>query len=192
MIIKKKSLIVAMVSSFVIFCVLVLTLVGYIVYQEIKSEEFRLSYIYELEKINAKFYAKFIDISKLNAKIEAGGPLRENPIIEGTLKNNGYRTITGLLLKVKFLDKDGAVIYEVVFHPNEPSLGNSNLTQVAMPYLYGRSKISIRPAETMPFKKILNNCPGGIVSELKTESGSTKESGRRAGKLAFEILSIEF
>ncbi|MDD5421911.1 MAG: hypothetical protein WC592_03440 [Candidatus Omnitrophota bacterium] len=192
MIIKKKSLIVAFVSSFVIFCVLVLTLVGYIVYQEIKSEEFRLSYIYELEKINARFYAKFIDISKLNAKMENSGPLKGNPIIEGVLKNKGNRVVTGLLIKVKLLDEDGAVIYEVTFHPNKPSLGDSNLTQAAMPYLYGRSEIPIRPNETMPFKKILNNCPGEIASELKAESGPTEGSGRWAGRLASEILSIEF
>ncbi|MFA5143108.1 MAG: hypothetical protein WC522_02905 [Candidatus Omnitrophota bacterium] len=44
MIIKKKSIIVALVSSLVLMIVLVLTLVSYVVYLEIKNRELESSY----------------------------------------------------------------------------------------------------------------------------------------------------
>jgi hypothetical protein len=52
-IIKEKSLIVALVSSFVIMAVLVFTLIGYLAYIELKGEEFKNSYEKHLQKIRA-------------------------------------------------------------------------------------------------------------------------------------------
>lgn len=189
--IKKKSLVVALVSSIVIFAVLVLTLVGYIISLELKSEELKRAYEEALHRINARFYSKYVEISKLNAKIEPQGPLKGNPVIEGMVRNNGHRNISDLLIRVKFLDKDGARIYEVVFHPQEPSLGNSDLTQLNIPYLYGQSPTIIKPNDTLPFKRILNNCPSGIVSELKA-GGFARGGLRWSGKFASEILSLKF
>ena len=44
MLIKKKSLLVALVSSVVIALVMILTLAGYFLYLEFKAEEFRRHY----------------------------------------------------------------------------------------------------------------------------------------------------
>jgi hypothetical protein len=51
MLIKEKSLVVALVSSFLISLVLIFTLIGYLVYIEIKGERFKASYQQELNKI---------------------------------------------------------------------------------------------------------------------------------------------
>ena len=59
MILKKKSLIVTLVSAFVLSCVLILTLVGYVVYIEIKNEESKRSYHHSLDKLNATIYEKY-------------------------------------------------------------------------------------------------------------------------------------
>lgn len=192
MIIKKKSLIVALVSSFVIASVLVWTLIGYVIYLEFKDEESRRMYNGILEKLNAKIYSKYIEVSKLNVAISSTGPLRGNPMIGGIIKNNGARAIRDLLIKVKFLDQDNAVIYEVLFHPQEPSLGSSGLAQVTIPYLSASSRVTIVPNDTLPFKKILTNCPKEILASLKKAPGFAKRPGRWAGKLGFEVLAIEF
>ena len=55
MIIKQKSLIVALVSSTVIALVLVLTLIGYLAYIELKGQESRRVYYELLKKTNARF-----------------------------------------------------------------------------------------------------------------------------------------
>lgn len=53
MMIKKKSLLVALISSAVISIVLILTLVGYIAYLEIKSDETRRESDALLKKIDS-------------------------------------------------------------------------------------------------------------------------------------------
>lgn len=192
MIIKKKSLIVALVSSLVIATVLVLTLVGYAAYIELKGEEARRTYQDLLQKINARVYAKYVELDNLDAKIENSGALSGKCVIEGLIKNKGSKDISSLLVKVKFLDKDGAIIYDVIFNPQEPSLGSSGLAQIAIPYLRGSSKIVLKPGGELPFKRILANCPGEIMGELRTGRGFAKNASRWSGKLAYDILAIDF
>ncbi|MFA6320674.1 MAG: hypothetical protein WCY36_02315 [Candidatus Omnitrophota bacterium] len=54
MLIKKKSLIVAFVSSVIIAIVLILTLIGYIAYLEIKDKELKASYEHRLRELRIK------------------------------------------------------------------------------------------------------------------------------------------
>jgi len=51
MIIKKKSLIVALISGFLVSLVLILTLIGYAVYLELKNENSIRAYESMLEKL---------------------------------------------------------------------------------------------------------------------------------------------
>ena len=192
MIIKKKSLVVAFISSLIVASVMVLTLVGYLAYLQLKDEERKVSYQYLLAKVNAKVYSRYIEVSRLNAKMETSGPLKGNPVIEGVIRNAGYKNMADPLMKVKFLDKDGAVIYEVVFHPQEPSLGTGGLTQVTIPYLPNPSKAPIKPGDSLAFKKILANCPKEVASEMKDASGFARARPRWSGKFSFEFLSLDF
>lgn len=192
MIIKQKSLIVALVSSFVIILVLVLTLIGYLAYIELKGEELKRSYQELLQKANAKIYSKNLEVSKLTVKIEKTGALKGKPIIEGVIKNKGPKKITNLLINVKFLDKDSAVIYEESFRPQEPSLGATSLSMVSIPYLYTQTKVILKPNDSLAFKKILANCPSEIVMVLREGEPSSKSSVRWMGKLVHEIASVAF
>lgn len=192
MILKRKSLVVALISSFIISAVLVLTLVGYVAYIELKGEEFKRSYEGLLKKVNAKVYAKKIEVTKLNAEISGSGALKGKPVIEGVIKNSGPRNITSLLMKVKFLDRDGAIIYEAIFQPQEPSLGTSVLAQIPIPRLSGPPKIMMRPNESFPFKRVLTNCPVEIADELEKGGGGAKNAGRWSGKFTYEILEVDF
>lgn len=189
MIIKEKSLIVALVSGLIICGVLVLTLVGYLAYLELKDKELKSSYQQLLQKVNVKLYSRHVAITGLVATIESAGSLKGRPVLEGRITNNGFRDISDILIMIRFLDKDGAVLYEVVFHPQEPSLGSSSLTQVTLPYL-SAPKSPIKTGSSLPFKKILTNCPGGIISELKKPGASVKGPGKWPGSLDVEILSI--
>ncbi len=190
-IIKAKSLIVSVISSLVIAAVLVLTLVGYLVYIEFKGEEFRRIYEAQLQKISARVYGKYIDIQRLNAKIEDSGALKGKPVVEGVLINKGRRPLANILIKVKFLDTDGTVIYDTVFRPQEPALAVSTTPLDIIPYLSGHGKTYLRPADSFPFKVLLFNCPGEIWIALKEKAGHAKTARRWRGKLAFEILAVD-
>lgn len=192
MIIKKKSLVVALVSSVVITLVMVITLVGYVAYIELKGEEFRHSYQGSLQKINARAYEKNVSITGLDAKIETSGALKGKPVVEGVIKNNGNRNISGILIKVKFLDKDGATVYESVFYPQEPSLGSANLAQLNIPYLSTPPKITLGSGKGLPFKKIITNAPLEILAELRGARNSVGNAKKWSGKFDSEVLSIDF
>lgn len=192
MIIKKKSLIVTAVSCFVLSCVLILTLVGYMAYMELKNEESRRSYQYILGRLNAKIYQKYIDVSGLAAGIQKQGALSGKNIVEGTVKNRGDKDISGLLIKIKFLDADGAIIYETIFDPLEPALGSCGIPQVNIPYITKRAEFLLVKGSSAPFKKVLTSCPAEISSAIYSSGGFSKNQGKWSGRLDREILSVEF
>ncbi|OGW77594.1 MAG: hypothetical protein A3I73_05320 [Omnitrophica bacterium RIFCSPLOWO2_02_FULL_45_16] len=190
--IKKKSVIVALVSSLVIALVLILTLVGYLAYIEFKGEEFKRYYSELLDKAKARVYSKYIDITKLDVRIENTGPLKGKPIIEGVVTNKGAKQVAYLVIKVNFLDKDNAVIYEVLLRPQEPALGGAPITHVAIPYLYTPPKAILKPNEQLAFKKIITNCPTEIFVELREGDKPKKTFGKWSGKLTSQSISLDF
>lgn len=192
MLIKKKSVIVALVSSLVIALVLILTLVGCFAYLEFKGEEFKRYYSELLLKAKARVYSKYIDIAKLDVRIESTGPLKGKPIIEGVVTNRGAKQVAYLVIKVDFLDKDNAVIYEALLRPQEPALGDGSITHLSIPYLYTPPKAILKPNEEITFKKIITNCPTEIFVELRDGDKPKKTFGKWSGKLTSQSISLDF
>jgi len=190
MLLKKKSLIVTFVSGFVLSGVLVLTLVGYIAYIENKNEESKISYRYMLERLNARTYEKYIEVSGLVAKTEDAGALKGKNIVEGIFKNKGDKDISEILIKVRLFDRDGAIIYETIFDPREPTLGSLAISEVSIPYISTHAKIVTKKGDSVPFKKMLSNCPPEISSAISNTSGFSKDRGRWSGKLGYQLVSI--
>jgi len=191
MVLKKKSLIVALVSGFVLSCVLILTLVGYVAYIELKNEESKRSYQHSLGRLDARIYEKYLEVSALTAKTEDAGALKGKNIVGGVIKNRGDKDLYELLIKIKFIDRDGAVVYETIFDPREPALGSGSLPEVSIPYIYTHAKILTKRGEMAPFKKIISDCPGEISSSISSFSGFSKDRGRWSGKLGYELVSVK-
>lgn len=193
MIIKKKSLIVGLVSSIVIALVLIMTLVGYFIYLEFKSREFDRVYQELLEKAKAKVYSKHLDIFSLDARIENTGALKGKPIIEGAITNKGPREVVNLVLKLNFLDRDSASIYELIAHPQEPALGGAVFAHLSTSRLYSYTHPvdALKPGQTLKFKKIITSCPTEIFVELREGEKPTKSFGRWSGKLTSEVISLD-
>lgn len=193
MLIKRKSLIVGLVSSIIIALVLIMTLVGYFIYLELKSREFGRVYQELLERAKAKVYSKHLEIFGLDARIENTGALKGKPIIEGAITNKGTREIANLVIKLSFLDKDSASIYELVAQPQEPALNSTAFVRTSMPRIYSYSHpiSSLKPGQTLKFKKIIANCPTEIFVELREGEKPTKSFGRWSGKLTSEVISLD-
>jgi hypothetical protein len=192
MLMKRKSVAVVVISGFIISLVLVLTLVAYVVYIEIKSEEFRSSYSHLLHKIRSSSYSRYIEVSKLSAGVEKSGPLKNQAVLEGNVTNKGVRAVSDLVVKVRFLDNGSAAIYEVIFRPQEPSLGVASLTQSAFSRFVPHAALALKPGETLAFKKVLAGCPKGIFSELDKTSGFAKKPAGKLDNYSSEIISLEF
>ena len=193
MIIKRKSLIVGLVSSVVIALALIMTLVGYSIYLEFKSGEFDRVYHELLERAKARVYSRHLDIFGLDARIENIGALKGKPIIEGAITNKGSKEIINLVLKLSFLDKDSASIYEFTARPQEPALGGPAYKHVSTSRLssYAHPIDSLKPGQTLKFKTIITSCPTEIFVELREGEKPTKSFGRWSGKITSEIISLD-
>lgn len=190
MLIKRKSLIVGLVSSIVIALVLIMTLIGYFIYLELKSGEFDRVYQELLEKAKARVYSKHLDIFALDARIENTGALKGKPIIEGAITNSGSREVVNLVLKIKFMDRDSASIYELIAHPQEPTLGSNTFT-ISHLYGYTHPIDALKPGQTLKFKKVITSCPTEIFVELREGEKPKKSFGRWSGKLTSEVVSLD-
>jgi len=193
MLIKRKSLIVGLVSSVVIALVLVMTLVGYFIYLELKGREFSRVYQELLERAKAKVYSKHLDIFGLDARIENTGALKGKPIIEGAITNEGSKEVVNLEIKLSFLDKDSASIYELTAYPQQPALSGTTLTRASIPRLYNYTYPvdALKPGDTLKFKKIITSCPTEIFLELREGEKPAKSFGRWSGKLKSEVKSLD-
>ncbi|MBU0605438.1 MAG: hypothetical protein KKH77_04030 [Candidatus Omnitrophica bacterium] len=193
MIIKKKSMLVALVSILIICLVLVVNLAGYLIYLELKDDELANAYSMRLQEVNAKVYSKHIEIDRLGVSFNSAGFLNKRAVLEGIVRNDGYKDITDLVIRVKFLDDDGAVIYQVTFRPLESSLTSYGAFRpISISHATEASTLAIRPESSHPFKKVLVNCPEEILSELKSGMDSSGGKERWAGKLDYDILSVNF
>lgn len=192
MIMKKKSLVVIFISGLLVSLVLVLTLAGYAVYIQLKDEESRIIYSETLRKINARFYSKQIGVTNIGANIERKGPLEGKPVVQGNIRNSSGRSIKDMLLEINFLDKDDAVIYTVIFRPQEPPLGSGILSKVSIPYLNRPAGNVISPGANLPFKRILSGCPEEILTVLANNSKQDTTKSRWIGDFGYKILSLDF
>jgi hypothetical protein len=190
--IKRKSLIVALVSSAVIALVMVITLVGYFVYLEYKGKEFARHYQEMLQKAKARVYSGYISIGKLDARIENTGALKGKPIIEGVIKNTGTRDVSDLAIDVSFIDKDGAVIYQTWFHPQEPSIPAQQVPYFGIPYLKQSPRTTLKAGEEVVFKRVMYGCPTEIFIELREGEKPKKTFGRWSGRLQAHASSLDF
>jgi len=146
-----------------------------------------------LGKAKAKVYSRHLDIFGLDARIENTGALKGKPIIEGAVTNKGSREIVNLVLKLNFLDRDSASIYELTAHPQEPALGSAVFTHVPISRLYNYAHPidALKPGQTLKFKKIITGCPTEIFVELREGEKPTKSFGRWSGKLTSEVISLD-
>ena len=155
-----------------------------------KESELDGEYREQLHRINARIYARHIEVARLGASIEHTGSLSGKPVLEGIIRNDGTKDIADLVLRVKLLDKDGAVMYQIFFHPQEPALGTNYIAGASLPLSSVSTAAVIKSENSMPFKIILTDCPKEIVSELKRQSAAPGGSGMWPGKIDYEIVSL--
>jgi hypothetical protein len=191
-IIKKKSLIVAFVSSAVIAAVLMATLAGYYAYLEYRGAEFNKRYEGLLKMAKADVYSKYIAIDGLEARIENSGALKGKPVLNGTITNRGVKDISDVVVRTGFLDKDGAVIYETDMKILEGALAGGTMPRINIPYLNRPPDALLKAGERLVFKKILETCPTEIFIELREGDKPKKAFGKWSGRLAARAVSLGF
>jgi len=191
MLIKKKSLLVIVVSSGVISLVLISALIGFLIHAEIRERRSHDEYKKILGRLQARLYADSVQIGDLSLRIATSGALTEKPIIEGTVRNNGQESISHIIVKVHLKDENGADIYEILFNALEPSLGTVDLARAAVAYFQDMHHSRLAKYSSKSFKHVLVDCPHEIYKVLR-QRALRKDTPQWPGRITSEIVSIEF
>jgi hypothetical protein len=195
MLIKPKSLVVVALSSIVIVGVIISTLVGYYMYVELKETENAKVCSETIRKLQARIFAKDIDIADLSFGMESAGSLKDRPVIKGVVRNRSARRVYNVLLKVRFLDAGGSSAYEVIFHPLEPTFGIDQIGSITMSYLKGPKRDSLEAGSSKTFKRIMPNFPRELLSSSRVvrkdkKSKISKRTYQWPGRLDWEVVSL--
>src|SRR3989338_2389949 len=107
MLIKKKSFLVVVLSSIVIFSVLIFTLIGYYMYIELRARDDEKIAQDAIKKIGSRILSKYVAASGLSCALEASGAMKGRVVLKGSLINRSRRDLYNIVLKVKFIDARG-------------------------------------------------------------------------------------
>jgi len=184
MIIKKKSILVIVVSSVLISLVLITTLIGFYLYLNWKADGNKSSYSNSLRQLNAELYGRHIEISSLRFKLDRDADPAAIPLIEGRISNKSNKKISYLKLKLSLSDKAGCVLYTDYFYPLTSRTYFGAIPKQAASYL--------APSDSISFKHTLRGCPEKILSYLKTkyEFVKSKDTDKIDMRYKIEEISI--
>ena len=181
--IKKKSLLIIILSSLVISSVMALTLFGYYAHLEWKEKGARRNYRRAVYEMNAKLYGKNVSIS-LQAKIDRGDNFKDKPIVEGAIKNNTGKKISALKLKIAFYDNAQRVVYADSFYPV-----GSRFERIVE--LGDTTESFLEEGDSLSFTHLLRNCPPKVIAYLKSKLKFAKDTGPRPFKLKLDIEEMD-
>lgn len=188
MFLKKKHIIVVMVSSFIVSLVLVSTILGYNLYLQYKKDTFRIKYRNSIAKITADLFSKDLVLSNMkirfyenDAKIPA-----DMPVFEGAVKNNSNKTVTLLIIEMSFQDPNGRVLYKDWFYP----IGEGRSENISSHYAGNRTGRVLLPGEGVSFRYILKNCSADLAREISYDPSFAKSEPNKNVKLECSISGM--
>jgi len=180
--IKKKSIIVIILSTMLISLVLIITLVGYYLYLNWQEENDRLTYCDSLYELNAKLFSKYVDVSYVNLKMDTEGVFKGNPVVEGRITNRSDKKLLSIKLRIAVKDKEDRVLYTESFYPLQKSTYVPILTEGTGQFL--------SPGDSISFSHILKNCPRQVVSYLDMRTQFAKGKNPKAMDLEHKVTEL--
>jgi len=179
MIIKKNSIIVAILSSSIIAVVFVLTIIGFYIYINWKEDNNKRQYYDALRELNAKLYEKYVLVHSIIIKIDEQELFKDKPIVEGKITNKSSKRITSLKLEISILDNNNQVLYHDSFYPLRKKSYFDVISDETGNYLSSNDTIS--------FKHLLANCPNEIEANLRMKTQFAKEKKTESINFNYEI-----
>ncbi len=190
--IKLKSLIVIIVSSILISLVILTTIFGLSLYTGYKEGESAKRHRVKIAQLNAKLYSPLIIIEGLRAKYENKGIYKDKCLLEGTIKNDGYRTVSSVKIKVRFLSASGEAIYTEEFLPLKTPMVPRKTTIAAISLFTSGRERPLMPGKSLKFKRLLDEQKNkDIISPIKNRRYATNPN-EWSGKFDYEITEIRF
>ncbi len=181
-IIKKKSIFVIFLSSFLITLVLIATLLGTYLHLGIKAEENEAFYYKSLGDSNAQLFSKQILMTSPVLKLGEEGHYEGKPIVEGMITNNSSKKIISFRLRLSILDKDNRVLYIESIYPLH---GHGILSPLS-----DETSSFLSPGNSISYKTILRHCPRHVIKTLQQKTRFAKEKNPETLRLDCKLKDL--
>ncbi|MFH1753354.1 MAG: hypothetical protein ABH875_04145 [Candidatus Omnitrophota bacterium] len=189
---KLKSVIVIILSSVLISAVILLTIFGLSLFMGWKERESSILHKESLSLLNARRYSRYLDIQDMQPKFEKRGLYKGECALEGSIRNNGYRTITSIELSVQFLNSSGDIIHIEKVQPLKTSIMPKRTTIAALSLFTSGKEVPMLPGESIRFKHILSEQKDkDLISPIKNNRYGTNPN-EWSGKLSQTLTRIKF
>ncbi len=189
---KLKSIIVIILSSILISSAILLTILGLSFYHGWKEKESVRQHKEGFARLNARIYNQHIDIQHLEAKYEKEGMYKSKCLLEGVIKNNGYRTVSSVNLSIEFLNAAGDIIYVENFFPLKEPIMPRRRTIAALSLFTSGKELPLLPSGSLRFKRVLSEQKNkDLTSPIKYKRYATN-SGEWSGKFNHRVVGIKF
>lgn len=190
--IKLKSLLVILVSSVLISAVLVLTILSSSFYLSWKENNTRRAHAAIIAELNADLYGPFVNIFDLQAKVGRTSIYKGKYLIEGVIKNAGFRTIGSVVLEVNFLNAARQVIHTEEFWPLGSSPPPAETSIAALSVFMSGKELPLAPGQSLRFKHVLSSQKDkDVVSPIKHKRYATNPN-EWSGKFDYKIAKVKF
>ncbi len=182
MIIKRKSLLVILLSTAVISFVLIITLIGFYLFLSWQQETDEYAYKSQISDLNAAIYDTHIYIKGISARIDTDGLFKNKPVVQGRISNKTNKNIISLELRINFEDQKGRVIFMDKFFPVYNDFGVGIIAEKTGNYL--------APGDSISFKHLLENCPKQILEHLKKQAVFVKDNKNGQLNLSYKLEEV--
>ncbi|NQT06768.1 MAG: hypothetical protein HQ575_04425 [Candidatus Omnitrophica bacterium] len=190
--IKFKSLIVIILSSILISLVILLTILGLSLFIGWKEGESARRHMDIVSQQNAQSYGQLISIHNLQAVQENKGPHEGKYLLQGTIKNSGYRTVSSVSLLVDFLNSGGDTVYNENLLPLKAPAMPRTATIAALSLFTSGKESPLLPGKNTRFKCVLNEQRNkDVVSPIKSKRFATNPN-EWSGKFDYRVTKVKF
>jgi hypothetical protein len=190
--IKLKSLLVIILSSILISCVILLTILGLSLYMGWQESEASKLHKVRIAALNARGYEKYINITDLRAGHGKDGIYKSKYLLEGSIGNSGYRTVGSVEVEVDFLNASGEPIYTETVLPLKAVVMPRKTTIAALSRFTSGKEAPVLPGESHKFKHILSDQKNKSITSPIREKRYATNPNEWSGKFNHRITKIRF
>jgi hypothetical protein len=190
--IKLKSIIVILISSILISAVLIFTILGFSLYLGWKERDTARIHAIKISGLNADIYTPFLNIFDLHAKVGGSSIYEDKYLVEGTIKNAGFRTVSSVTLEVDFLNSSREIIHTEIVKPLGSSPPPAETNIAALSIFTSRRELPLAPGQKLRFKHILSSQKDkNVISPIKYDRFATNPN-EWSGKFGYRITKVRF
>lgn len=182
---KKKNVYVIATTVLITLLVSVSAFLGFIIYLQWQKLNSVFQYYETVGRLDTISYTKNIEVGP--SRIGLG--FKNIPIVEGTIKNRGKRSIIAITIKLNFLDIQNNAIFSYTIHPLEPIQPPAFFKKIHFTRFTLLKEPILEPNSTTIFRCVLWKCKKKFIKMMRRNSFSNNP-GEWCGKIEGKVIQL--